>query len=477
MDKNERYNIKNDVKFFSEFNYDGAIMIPKNMPDIGQVISISADYKVIDMKAVGTMKGISMEGQHLTGKACAVDILLKERIMYYGDEPEQSVYILENESMISRYVAIPPLIEGTDIETLIKHKHLKASINVNNTAIEKVSPRSVYRNIMLHLEIYTVPTYELCCNVYKNSSTSDIFICYEDGTQNKQLTFNDGYAIIHPEWSPKGEEIAYLSNCGNTYMLYTLNIKNNVIKRVTDPWVFKSVTSFSWSKDGWSIIFSSSTTGSKELFSVDLHSLEWKQLTRGDSLLKNYKPKCSPDGSRIAFIKSISGITYLYTMSIRGTDLKRAASQNGIKDFDWSHDGRHICFICSRGGKPDEVWVTDTESYDERVIESPGDILEKRRIKISPDGRSIAFIGSYLSTDDIFICDFLEGVPINITRNFTNIQVSDYAWKVDSSKIYCSMNELFYYNIYSISVTDGRKHQITNTDAGEIEMSYRPRLK
>ena len=87
-----------------------------------------------------------------------------------------------------------------------------------------------------------------------------------------------------------------------------------------------------WTKDSKSIIFSSYqrpeaeyARGHSNLYSVDVNSLEVKEITTRDG--SEYAPSVSPDGSKIAFIGSTWSENFyhdrkMYTMNVDGSNLK-----------------------------------------------------------------------------------------------------------------------------------------------------------
>jgi Tol biopolymer transport system component len=164
-------------------------------------------------------------------------------------------------------------------------------------------------------------------------------------------------------------------------------------------------------------------------------------------------------------------------MDMRGLNCKKASPVPGVKDFDWSPDSRYIACIRSTGGRPDEICVIDMDNFDETVLSGCDRVIHKRKIAFSPDGRSIAFIGSNFGTEDVFVLNMEHGLLMNITNNYSNILVSDFVWKVDGTKIYYASNELYYYNIYSLSLKDRARHQLTNCEASDIKLCYRPRIR
>jgi len=239
MDKEEDSKCSvNDAEFFSSIEVSGIFELVDGMPDIDQVLSIITDPELVSLETINTAKAISAEGQRLTGKKVAVEIRMRQKILYVANGHGQAVHIIEDERFEGAYVVVPALIEGTVPEILIKNKRLKAKVEVEDAIIKKVGSRSVFTDVHLFLKLDMIPTYELCYSLYSDDSNSGLFICHGDGT-NSTPVISGGCKNVNPSWSPAGQEIAFLSNREGTYMLYVLNTKDLASRRVTDPSVFR----------------------------------------------------------------------------------------------------------------------------------------------------------------------------------------------------------------------------------------------
>jgi Tol biopolymer transport system component len=306
---------------------------------------------------------------------------------------------------------------------------------------------------------------------------------YEDGKCNWKIPCEEDKKDIKPLWSPNGQLIAYLSIYGGKCMLSLVDVKSFSKCEITNPEIFDTVSSYCWSSDGRKILFSGVKNNCKDLYSIDITSLKWIQLTNGNGSIKSYKPQCSSDGNKIAFLRSISNIPNLWISDINGFNGRQVSSCGYIKDFDWLDDGKKLIFASGKGNSPDELYTIDTDTMDTKKLLGSDCIYMKRCIKVSPDKQYLAFIGTRYDENciskinNIYVYEFKSKSLVNMTRNLYDAKISDLAWKIDSSKIYYSSNELGYYNVYSISLNDFCKDQLTNLEASNIELSYRPRIK
>ena len=168
----------------------------------------------------------------------------------------------------------------------------------------------------------------------------DIYMIGVDGSNPRQLTFNEG-GDIRPDWSPDGGRIAYTSERGGNWQIYLLDMQTGRDNKLTSGIANNRHPVFSPS--GAEIAYHSVTGdvgGSiSELFIFDLETLETRQITRfgKNACCANW----SPDGEFIYF-----------TMADLG------------EDADWD-----IYRISPNGGFPEAI--IENPGYDARVVVSP----------------------------------------------------------------------------------------------------------
>jgi TolB protein len=109
----------------------------------------------------------------------------------------------------------------------------------------------------------------------------EIYISDADGTNAQLLTsfnFGDQNYRASPDWSPDGRLIAFQAQQKDgTFQLNTISLRDKSVKQLTSE---GSNEEASWAPDSRHLIFSSTRTGSKQLFVLDTESGRWRQLTR-----------------------------------------------------------------------------------------------------------------------------------------------------------------------------------------------------
>ena len=97
-----------------------------------------------------------------------------------------------------------------------------------------------------------------------------------------------------------------------------------------------------------------------------------------------------------------------------------------VYEYDWTPDGRGFVVTAAKGDGDDNWWVADLDHVDlatgalTRIVK-PADQLNYPRV--SPDGRSVAYIGGLMSDfgsvgGDVFLAPIDGGAPTNLTPGF-----------------------------------------------------------
>jgi Tol biopolymer transport system component len=193
----------------------------------------------------------------------------------------------------------------------------------------------------------------LCETFSEDGSQNGIHtIRTSDGGGLAQITSNPGGDDIPGDWSPNGKRIVFqrFDSNFNSVGLFVVNTNGTGLKQIT-PADFSDLSAFgSWSPQGNEIIFSVHVT-------PDVHSSIWVVHTDGSGLHEiNVQPASacggpdadpdaqgcnhptwSPDGTKIAFIRSHSNMVdgEVYTVNVDGTGLRQVTNAQGVDSVDW----------------------------------------------------------------------------------------------------------------------------------------------
>ncbi|HUV84384.1 MAG TPA: hypothetical protein VMV86_01680, partial [Methanosarcinales archaeon] len=476
-DKDECSEVPAYKRYFSQFCCEETMTLPPQKPDIEQIVSVIVDPEIISVKFINTLKGTSVEGQHLAGKKVILEIKLKQKTLYVADIPDQSIYGTESIFYKSAYIVLPPFIEGTDPELLFKNNMLKPKLTIEDVYYARLGKRSIFKNICIFAELQFIPTFELCYSSYHNCTKSELFLCHENGSFNTQVTQTKSKKNIKPCWSPNGNQIAYLSGTQEGYSLFNFNIKNNSHKMLFPHNFFDNISSFSWLKDSQQILFSAVKNESKELYLLNIANNKHQQITQGSGLIKSYYPKASPDGCHVAYLRSYTCLVDLWYSDVQGKNPIKITTTGAVRDYDWLSDSKGLVYIDNKNECCCEIYMIKLKEQYSSCIVKCDSLYGCKSLAVSPDGCYIAFVGTNKCSDDIYIYNMHTEKLHNITNHQNSIKINSIAWKIDSSKIYYAAKEFTYYNIYSVDIANKCKEYLTNTTSSYMQLSYRPRIK
>jgi len=281
-----------------------------------------------------------------------------------------------------------------------------------------------------------------------------IYTALVGGEKSIQLTSDLGDCC--PTWSPDGRQIAFVRYSREALSIYTVSALGGTERRVYRG-AKPNGAGLNWSRDGKWLAFPESSAADSprswiSRLSVSDYSTHPLTSPPGGSI--DHEPAFSPDGNRLAFVRStVAGVSNdVFVMSAKGGEAKRITFDNRpiMGPPTWTEDSQEIVFSSDRGGATalwrisadggtphpvagpvgDAKWPSipskgDALVYEQGVsrsniwrLDQKGPNLheraaavaitekgEKMRPDLSPDGKKIAFESNRLGFWDIWICD------------------------------------------------------------------------
>jgi TolB protein len=185
-----------------------------------------------------------------------------------------------------------------------------------------------------------------------------------------------------------------------------------------------------WSGDGLKLAFSSSRSGSPEIFVSDASGANAKRLTdsKGPDVSPVWNRKTN---AQLAFVSGRTGLPQIYTMGIDGTNQQRMTDEGYAVSPNWSPNGQFLTFAWVRKYGPGDPGSSDIYLMDiasKKWVQLTHDGGRNDFPSWSPDGRHIVFQSNRTGTIEIWSMLADGSHPQQLTFSGRNSQ-PNWSWK------------------------------------------------
>jgi TolB protein len=162
----------------------------------------------------------------------------------------------------------------------------------------------------------------------------ELFISDASGQRPKRLTYSNG-ANTSPSWNPKtGQQVAFVSDRGGIPQLYTMNSDGSSQSKVDLP-DMGYVIDPAWSPNGQLLAFSwRRPNGNYDLYVMEIVTRQLVELTR--DVGRNERPSWAPDGRHLVFESTRTGTRQIWSMLADGTQARQLTKQGQNESPNWS---------------------------------------------------------------------------------------------------------------------------------------------
>ena len=162
----------------------------------------------------------------------------------------------------------------------------------------------------------------------------EIYVADSSGTHMHRITFAAGVSTS-PAWNPKtGKQMAFVSDRGGSPVLYIANSDGSDVERLNLP-DMGYVIDPSWSPNGQLLAFSwRRPSGNYDIYVMDIVSRQLVELTKDAA--RNERPSWAPDGRHIVFESTRTGTRQIWSMLADGSQPHQLTFEGQNESPSWS---------------------------------------------------------------------------------------------------------------------------------------------
>ncbi len=162
----------------------------------------------------------------------------------------------------------------------------------------------------------------------------EIYVANADGTHLRRITFAAG-VNTSPAWNPKtGQQIVFVSDRAGAPVLYMANADGSNVQKIDLP-DMGYVIDPAWSPNGQLLAFSwRRPSGNYDIYVMDIVTHQLVELTRDEG--RNERPSWAPDGRHLVFESTRTGTRQIWTMLADGSMPHQLTFEGQSESPNWS---------------------------------------------------------------------------------------------------------------------------------------------
>ena len=166
-----------------------------------------------------------------------------------------------------------------------------------------------------------------------------------------------------PAFSPNQRTLAFSRATEEGTDIYTLNIKDNCCLQRLTVGRFADNLSPTYSPDGQRIAFVSTRSGLPQIYVMAADGTDQQLFAPYDYGVtgSSNAPEWSPDGQSVAFHRDVAGTLQIFVLDVRSRTVRQLTSVGRNEDPSWAPDSRHLAFVSDRAGYR-QLWIIDLET-------------------------------------------------------------------------------------------------------------------
>jgi len=162
----------------------------------------------------------------------------------------------------------------------------------------------------------------------------EIYVVDADGSRLHRITFSAG-VNTSPVWNPKtGKQIVFVSDRGGEPVLYLSDSDGSNVQKLDLP-DMGYVVDPAWSPNGQLLAFSwRRPSGNYDIYVMDIVSRQLAELTKDED--RNERPSWAPDGRHLVFESTRTGTRQIWSMLADGSQPRQLTFEGQNESPNWS---------------------------------------------------------------------------------------------------------------------------------------------
>jgi Tol biopolymer transport system component/DNA-binding winged helix-turn-helix (wHTH) protein len=264
---------------------------------------------------------------------------------------------------------------------------------------------------------------------------------------------------IYPTFSPDGRQIAFVRAFPTHSEVHIIPALGGAERKVCSLNLGSGGVSFSSDGQTLAVSESDSAGGQYSITLVNLQTCEGHRLTTPAEFVRDTTPRFSPDGQRVAFLRSFDDLTQeIFIVPATGGEVRPLTFDKvDIRSLAWSADGKRILFVSFRSNYQWNLWQIEATGSAPELIATGGSNMTN--IAVSPDGKTIAY------TEESHDANIWRSSPNIPAQKFIASTLADHSQQIspDGSRVVFVSDRTGNYEIW-IADADG-KNQLQLTDS------------
>ncbi|MCX6143686.1 MAG: protein kinase [Ignavibacteriales bacterium] len=241
----------------------------------------------------------------------------------------------------------------------------------------------------------------------------------------QQITNGKDEGFIGLAWTPDGK-IVYSSSVSGSPDLWLMDRDGKNQKQLTADTAFDSAPAVS--PDGKFILFGTERSGIPNIWRMELDGSRPRQLTGG---AENYSPSISPDGKWFAFCSWVKGPLFIMKMSTEGGEQVQLSETNGYCPAI-SPDGKLIAYLhVDEQTRNSQIEVMDAKGGKPvKKFEVIPTLQDRGVMRWSRNGSALEYVDRRQGASNIWSQPLSGGPPKQVT-DFKSDYLSSFDWSPD----------------------------------------------